>query len=156
MPGYLSPSHGWLSFIYCGKCLKRILAQGYSGIFDNRLKREHAAPGICKIYAFWVISKYRCSKIVAVIIKTFYHLYYVCSQCVYVKDVWQLFFLSIPCSETENLRSTNLCPCLFSLICGMQIFCNGNVADDKISVKTHDDSITKLFPWLSSSNLEGL
>ena len=68
MPGYLSPNHRWFSFIYFGRYLKRIFASGYSGIFDNRLKCERAALGICKIYAICMISKYRCSKIVVVLI----------------------------------------------------------------------------------------
>ena len=136
MPGYLSPNHGRFSFIYFGRYLKRILASGDSGIFDNRLKCEHAALGICKIYAICMISKYRCSKIVVVLINedVLSSLLRLSLVCLWKGYVTIIFLIS---TMFWNRESTKYRPVSlsFSLFSRMQIFCSGNVTDDKISVK---------------------
>lgn len=135
MPGYLSPSHGWLSFIYSGKYLKRIFAPPYLGISDNRLECEHAALGICKIYAICMISQHSRFKIIAAIINKDILSFLLCSSCLHKGYVTITFPINTILWDTEPCKSANPCLYFFPHLCSMQRLCNKNVADDKISVK---------------------
>lgn len=86
-----------------------MFAQSYSGIFDHRLKCEHAALGICKIYAICMIPWWRCFKINHRQGHFIIYIFYVPSQ---FQRCGTIIFLSIPLNEMQNLQATYWLPWL--------------------------------------------
>lgn len=106
-----------------------MFAQSYSGIFDHRLKCEHSASGICKIYAICLISWWRCFKINHRQRHFIIYIFNVHSQ---FKSCVAIFFLSTPFNEMQTLQVINWCPRFVLYIIVQVKFFFSKTTDDTI------------------------